>query len=954
MKNVLFCILFLSASISSQASTSDSISVYGQVFDRDTHKQLCGVSVGIYTSDGDSIGADSTKNVSSPNFPQYFYSIKIGKEGRYKMILSKADYDSVSVDIDVPRRSDHLFPVPEMQLVKTKMLDDIVVRASKIIMVQKGDTVVYNADAILLTEGAMLETLIQQLPNTTIDANGRIMVNGHFVSELLLNGKDFVKGNAIMALKNLPAYVVDKLKVYQRSPENAYLLSRDSVEHLQDPWVMDVNIKRIYQKSWLVNADAAIGIPKEYLGQVFVLNATEKSHLFSYGNVNNLTNDMSPDKTGGWSANNSLASGLSKVLRFGIDYMLQNPNTKNKVNMQGRVIRISSDEREESSQTQFLPESDIFVKHREMSKNKLLKVGWRGDFTMPGRFCLLSANANIDYQKKDVNSVVQQAQLAEDMPERYRGEIIDSLFMDDTASDLQSLYVNKYRDDNQGNNRDWNAELNVSATLKPSFLRGHIQIQILDQYEHHSNESFSNYILRNMSGNDFRRKYAQEPSWKNRLNTNISYQLFHKGNFNTNVQYGFSSIRSFGERGLYRLDSLGGEWADATKFLAIDCLPSTRDSMSLCTDQKNSYHSENWKTGNSIGLNFNYMKAGKWMAMLTLPVRFQSDRIEDFRDQNFSKEISRYVSFEPLVTFTTFDGLRLSYRMNVLDAPMGYKITYEDDSNPLFIVEGNPRLKNSVIHQASIQYSKFEQKRLRNFSTYTGIVARQKAIARRRLYEKETGVVRSIPDNVDGNWSIESTNTYSQVVDRNGYWRIAPSLNLRYLRSVDYISETTSESAVLNPVNNFKVGTTIQASWRKKTTNVSLFSGVQWNHVSSELAAFNKTNSFDLKYGVSAVIKLPYEITASTNLTFYQRRGYLDKTMDDNNLVWNASLERRLSKDGRWMAKVEGVDILGQLSNVSTFVNSQGITETWRNVVPSYGLLHVIYRFNTPQKRAAQ
>ena len=870
------------------------------------------------------------------------------------MILSKSDYDSLFIDINVPKRVDKLFPVPEIQLVKTKMLDDIVVQASKIIMVLKGDTVVYNADAILLSEGAMLEALIQQLPNTTIDANGRIMVNGHFVSELLLNGKDFVKGNTEMALKNLPAYVVDKLKVYQRAPDNEYLLHRDSAERLQDPWVMDVNIKRIYQQSWLINADAAIGIPKKYLGQVFVLNATEKSHLFSYGNVNNLTNDMSPDKTGGWSAKNGLASGLSKVLRFGLDYMSQNPNTKNKLNMQGSVLRISSDEQEHSSQTQFLPEGDIYVKRKVTSENKLLKVGWSGDLSMPGRFYHLSARAKIDFQKKDANTFVQQAQLNEDMPERYRGETIDSLFMNNAASDFQLLYIHKYRDDSQRNNRDWNAELNVSTTLMPSFLRGHIQIQILDQYEHHSNESFTNYTLINRLGNDYRRKYAQEPSWNNRLNTNISYQLISKGHFNATIQYGLCSIRSFGERSLYRLDSLGGEWANATNSLSIDYLPSARDSLTLCIDHKNSFHSENWKTGNSIGLNFNYMKTGKWTAMLTLPVRFQNDRIEDYRNQNFSKEKSKNVSFEPLVAFTTFDGLRLSYSMNVLDAPMGYKLTYEDDSNPLFIVEGNPRLKNSVTHQASIQYSKFEQKRQRNLSTYTSIIARQKAIARRRLHDKETGVVRSIPDNVDGNWAIESTNTYSQVVDRSGYWRIAPSLNLQYLRSVDYISETTSESAVLNTVNNFKVGTMIQTNWRKKAANVTLFSGVQWNQVSSELASFNKMNSYDLKYGVSAVVKLPYQITASTNVTFYQRRGYLDKTMNDNNLVWNASLERRLSKDGKWMAKVEGVDILGQLSNVNTFVNTQGITETWRNVVPSYGLLHVIYRFNTPPKREAK
>lgn len=47
---------------------------------------------------------------------------------------------------------------------KEQKLGEAVVRATKIKMVMKGDTLVYNADAFQLSQGSMLDALIEQLP----------------------------------------------------------------------------------------------------------------------------------------------------------------------------------------------------------------------------------------------------------------------------------------------------------------------------------------------------------------------------------------------------------------------------------------------------------------------------------------------------------------------------------------------------------------------------------------------------------------------------------------------------------------------------------------------------------------------------------------------------------------------------------------------------------------------
>ncbi|MCM1076697.1 MAG: hypothetical protein NC411_04980 [Bacteroides sp.] len=64
------------------------------------------------------------------------------------------------------------------------------VTASKIKFYNKGDTIVYNADAFQLAEGSMLDALIAQLPGVELNDQGQIKVNGQFVESLLLNGRE--------------------------------------------------------------------------------------------------------------------------------------------------------------------------------------------------------------------------------------------------------------------------------------------------------------------------------------------------------------------------------------------------------------------------------------------------------------------------------------------------------------------------------------------------------------------------------------------------------------------------------------------------------------------------------------------------------------------------------------------------------------------------------------------
>ena len=72
--------------------------------------------------------------------------------------------------------------------------------------------------------------------------------------------------------------------------------------------------------------------------------------------------------------------------------------------------------------------------------------------------------------------------------------------------------------------------------------------------------------------------------------------------------------------------------------------------------------------------------------------------------------------------------------------------------------------------------------------------------------------------------------------------------------------------------------------------------------------------------------------------------------MNTDDLVWNASLSRSFLK-GKLTARLEGFDILSQLSNTQYNVNAQGRYEQWRNALSRYAMLHLIYKFSVMPKR---
>ena len=158
----------------------------------------------------------------------------------------------------------------------------------------KGDTLVFNADAFQLSEGSMLDGLIRQLPGVELKDDGRIYVNGKYVESLLLNGEDFFSKDRQIMLDNLPAYMVKNVKVYDKSSLRGEMVHKKLGD---ETFVMDVHLKKEYNIGWIANAEVGGGTHDRYLARLFALRFTNHSRVTFFGNLNNLNDARRPGES---------------------------------------------------------------------------------------------------------------------------------------------------------------------------------------------------------------------------------------------------------------------------------------------------------------------------------------------------------------------------------------------------------------------------------------------------------------------------------------------------------------------------------------------------------------------------------------------------------------------------------------------------------------------------------
>ncbi len=269
------------------------------------------------SSTGDAVGFATVSITKPGNAKPYKYALSDDKGktvfdkvavGKYVLKAELLGYKPLTKDIEVKGKLDlgALKMDPDKQV-----LDAASVSAAGNPIVIKKDTIEYNASSFKTTENDVLEDLLKKLPGVEVSEDGTVTANGQTISKITIDGKTFFLDDPQLASKNIPAKIVEKVKVVEKKSDQAEFTGIDDGN---DETIIDLSIQKGMMNGLFGNVMAGVGhdVRKQvtgselssgngdwrYQGAGFMGRFTDKNQISVVLNGNNTNNRGFNDLSG--------------------------------------------------------------------------------------------------------------------------------------------------------------------------------------------------------------------------------------------------------------------------------------------------------------------------------------------------------------------------------------------------------------------------------------------------------------------------------------------------------------------------------------------------------------------------------------------------------------------------------------------------------------------------------
>ena len=941
-------------------SPTRNYTIHGRIVDSFTNLPISNVKLTLLSADSTVIDTCRTFiwNDKAVHPDSYFYMQKNLSEGKYIFKIEHPDYFTTFVDKELLFKSRNTsidmqdIPIKRKGMEnKEHMLGEIVVKSTKIKMVMKGDTIIYNADAFNLPQGSMLDALIRQLPGATLNSNGEIFINGRKLDYLTLNGKDFFKGNNKQLIDNLPNYTVKNLKVFEKSTDRSQAMG---VDIDKKDYIMDISLKKKYEKTFIANFDIAGGTNSRYATKVFGLYFTPRLQLSIFSNINNVNEDRKPGEKGDWDPT-KLPNGQVIQKTVGLNAAVSNKKNTLENNMSTSFTWRDTHNISQIIAESFLTGGNNFNRSISDVKSKNFIYDFQNNLKISTPI-FLKSTISLNYNKFDNWGTVRSARFNADPSTIGSTEaILDTIFSSSRNRLVNDFGVNRLSSKTYGFGHSLTTFVNVNAYKQlPSGDR--ISALIEGDYLNTTNSMFNNYQLKYLKSNaisDYRNRYDNTPSYSYNYRVGPQYTFVIPNGFRLFTGYQYQQKASYRNNQKYRLDKLY-KWQEENH--ALGSLPSSRDSLLLSLDANNSYKGYYISKQNSVSLGFGCSKSKNHNNVFfntNVSIGYKSEKL-DYRNSLLNTSVKQYNWVSGLSLNMGFTINKYSFYGTItskMETPDLYsKITRSDNSNPLAISLGNPNLKNSRKTNVSLTFSDNNNRRFKLPMAFINININQNAVANGFTYNPTTGVYTYKPQNVKGNWygNIGLYDTFP--LDNKNNFILVNAIVYSYNHNVDFTGMTGQAESILSKVNNHWLEDNLSLNYQKGGLTCSLVGEMKWRYAYSRRENFSTIRTLDFNYGMLGSYKFKFGLETGMDLKMFSRRGYSDPLINANDLICNVYISKSFLK-GKLAAKLEGYDIFHQLKSISYEINGQGKTETRFNAIPNYLMLHLIYKMNISGKK---
>ena len=208
--------------------------------------------------------------------------------GKYFIHITYLGYQSVYKNIEIKALSDRV-DLGRLVLYSadTQLKEAVVVGKQPGVMVNN-DTLEYSPTAFRTTKNAVIEDLLKKLPGVEIDEEGKILVNGQEITQVMVDGKEFFGNDPKVATKNFPVDMIERLQVVEKKSDMEELTGIDDGNR---QYIINLKVKRDKKRGVFGTALAGGGTQEKYEANALINKFSKETQLTVLGGSNN-TNNM--------------------------------------------------------------------------------------------------------------------------------------------------------------------------------------------------------------------------------------------------------------------------------------------------------------------------------------------------------------------------------------------------------------------------------------------------------------------------------------------------------------------------------------------------------------------------------------------------------------------------------------------------------------------------------------
>ena len=954
---VLFCCLIFSFS----AYAQNQFSVKLRLVDAKTSEP-----VGFATA---SLTVKNAKNASKfamTDEKGYADITKVAK-GTYIVKAELMGYLTFEKEITVDRNVD----LGEIKMAEdVKVLDAASVSAVGNPIIVKKDTVEYSAASFKTSDNDMLEELLKKLPGVEVASDGSITANGEAVTKIMIDGKAFFLDDPQLASKNIPAKIIEKIKVVEKKSDQALFSGIDDGEH---ETVIDLSVKPGMMDNIFGNVMAGGGhdIPGEgsdmsdprFQAAGMVGRFSDKGQISIILNGNNTNNRGFNDVAGGMmremgggmgrgSGGFGGGNGITTSWMGGANGAWNLFDDDMELSANYLYNRSSSVVEEESSRLTYMDDgSQLF--NNNVGSNLSASQGHRFGMRMEHDFT-------------EHTSLIFEPQF--NFGNGHYSE--HSEFYTDRLRDGKTSHTNDGFTDNTGVNRNWTASGFLLLRQRLGKAGRTVSLNLRYNFRNNEMDGFNQSFTRSDKDNDG--VWDTDPEVVNQRiermskNTSLSGRLVYTEplakNLYLEANYEYGWTRNISNKNAFKSGNIDDKVADDVTSLVFQEEGSKLDE---------TYSNEilNRTINQRGGFSLTYQIPDKLRAQ----VGMTATPVNTYNKTNDKVYESKVVNWAPQATvnyeFDDYSHMRIRYNGRSNQPSTSQLQPVPDNSNPLNVSLGNPYLKPYFNHNMNINFGYTNRETFTSINGQVGGGMVSNAITNAKWYDK-SGTQYSIPVNGPGTYSANGRIMVNSPLGESDF-SIYSNTNANYNQSMSFIGKDNLDSGLYynaetadfnydlfhqdfpdmneagdvftaNKTQTMSVTQRLRLTYRNDL--VELIAGGRtrvsksWYTVAS--GNVNPTWNNQVEFSMNWTIPCGLNIIADADYNWYN--GYT--TPQEDEIIINAEINQLLF-DNNFTLALKAYDILGQSKNLSVSDSADYHLETRNNTLGRYIILSLTYRF---------